>query len=94
MIPDIRSLLSGQGEGILPALFFRMFRVKNNKGPRLLLIGVGSILTSIIVAGFILGYAIDVWLETQPLFMLSVGLLGIVGGILKVYRLLMNPEMY
>jgi ATP synthase protein I len=58
------------------------------------LIGVGSILTSIIVSGFILGYAVDVWLETQPVFMLSFGLLGIAGGILKVYKLLANPDLY
>jgi len=68
--------------------------MKKNKGPGLLLISVGTILTSMIAAGFILGYAVDVWLETQPIFLLSFGLLGLVGGILKVYRILSNPELY
>jgi len=68
--------------------------MKKNKGPGLLLISVGTILTSMIAAGFILGYAVDVWLETQPIFLLSFGLLGLIGGILKVYRILSNPELY
>lgn len=63
------------------------------KSPGLLLIGVGSILTSMIAAGFILGYAVDVWLETQPIFLLSFGLLGLIGGILKVYKMLIDPEL-
>lgn len=63
------------------------------KPPGLLLIGVGSILTSIIAAGFILGYALDVWLETLPIFLLSFGLLGLIGGILKVYKMLIDPEL-
>jgi len=68
--------------------------MKNSKGPGLLLISVGTILTSMIAAGFILGYAIDVWLGTQPIFLLALGLLGLIGGILKVYRILSNPELY
>jgi len=68
--------------------------MKKSKGPGLLLIGVGTILTSMIAAGFILGYAIDVWLGTLPIFLLALGLLGLIGGILKVYRILSNPELY
>jgi ATP synthase protein I len=50
-------------------------------------------LTSIIAAGFILGFVVDAWLQTQPIFMLLFGLLGLVGGILKVYKLLIDPEL-
>lgn len=68
--------------------------MNKSKGPGLLLIGVGSILTSMIAAGFILGYVVDIWLKTQPIFLLSLGILGFIGGILKVYRLLSDPRMY
>lgn len=53
-----------------------------------LLIGAGTMLTSMVVAGFLLGYAVDAWLESQPVFMLICGGLGLVGGLLKVYRLI------
>jgi ATP synthase protein I len=59
-----------------------------------LLIGVGSMLTSMIAAGFILGYAVDWWLGTAPLFLLGLGILGFIGGILKVYKLLTHPGMF
>ena len=50
-------------------------------------------LTSMVVTGFALGYAVDVWLETKPIFMLLFGVLGLVGGFLKVYKLLINPDL-
>ena len=56
----------------------------------LLQTGVGTILTSMIASGFLLGYFTDSYLNTKPVFMLMFGLLGIVGGIMKVYRLLIN----
>lgn len=59
-----------------------------------LLIGVGSVLTSMVVSGFLIGYFLDVWLNTQPIFMLVCGALGFVGGILKVYKLLTNPKLH
>lgn len=68
--------------------------MKKTKSPGLLLIGVGSILSSMIAAGFILGYVVDIWFETLPIFLLLFGLLGFIGGILKVYRLLSDPRMY
>jgi ATP synthase protein I len=68
--------------------------MKKAKGPGLLLISVGSLLTSMIVAGFLLGYGVDVLLNTQPVFLLSFGLLGFVGGILKVYKILIDPELH
>jgi F0F1-type ATP synthase assembly protein I len=68
--------------------------MKESRGPGLLLIGVGSVMTSMIAAGFILGYLTDSWLNTQPIFLISFGALGLIGGFLKVYRLLSDPELY
>lgn len=53
-----------------------------------LLIGAGTMLTSMVVAGFLLGYAVDAWLESQPVFMMLFGGLGLVGGFMKAYQLL------
>jgi len=61
---------------------------KQPAGLSLVLVSVGTVLTSMVVAGFLLGYAADKWLDSQPVFMLSFGVLGFVGGLLKVYRLL------
>jgi ATP synthase protein I len=52
------------------------------------LVGVGTMLTSMVVAGFMLGYGVDRWLDSLPIFMILFGGLGMVGGILKVYKLL------
>lgn len=57
---------------------------------RLLLIGVGTMLTSMVVAGFLLGYAVDTWADTKPVFMLLLGGLGLVGGFIKTYQLLVR----
>ncbi len=57
-------------------------------GAGIVLIGVGTILTSMVLAGFILGYLVDKWLDSQPMFMLVFAGLGAVGGFLKVYKLL------
>lgn len=62
------------------------------KGTGLALIGVGTLLTSSVLVGLLLGYGLDVWLGTLPLFMFILGCLGFVGGILKVYRQLTKPE--
>jgi len=59
----------------------------------LLLIGVGTMLTSMVVAGFLLGYAVDTWADSRPVFMLLLGGLGLVGGFLKVYKLLMRTDL-
>ena len=58
----------------------------------LLLIGVGTMLTSMVVAGFLLGYAVDTWADTRPVFMLLLGALGLVGGFLKVFKLLTRTD--
>lgn len=60
----------------------------------MLLISVGTILTSMIASGFLLGFAIDYWLDTQPWFMLALGVLGFIGGLLKVYKLLTHPDLF
>lgn len=62
--------------------------MSKSKGSGWVLIGVGTMLTSIIIAGFLLGYGVDTWLDSQPIFMILFGGLGLVGGILKVYKLL------
>ena len=66
---------------------------KNSKGPGLLLISVGTMLTSMVVAGFLLGYGLDVWFDTKPILMLIFGVMGFIGGILKVYKLLNDPNL-
>jgi len=63
------------------------------KGAGLLLIGVGSILASTVISGFILGYLADIWLGTLPVFMLLFGGLGVIGGSLKVYKMLIDPKL-
>ena len=65
--------------------------MKKQKGPGLLMMGAGTMLTSMIASGFLLGYLTDRWLDSQPLFMLLFGGLGLVGGFLKVYKLLSGP---
>ena len=63
------------------------------KGPGLLLISVGTMLSSTVVAGFLLGYWVDGWLETPPIFMILFGGMGLVGGFLKVYKLMTDPKL-
>ncbi len=60
----------------------------------LLLIGVGTILTSMVLAGFLLGYVLDIWLDTKLVFMVLLCGLGFIGGILKVYKLLTHPASH
>ena len=61
---------------------------KSNKPARLktnlLMVGVGNMLASTIIAGFILGYFTDYLFDTIPLFLLLFGLLGFVGGMMRV----------
>jgi len=57
---------------------------------QLLQVGVGTILSSMAVAGFLLGYVTDSYLDTLPIFLLLFGFLGVLGGIMKAHRLLIN----
>ena len=54
------------------------------KSPRIILIGVGTILSSMVLSGFLLGYWVDDWLDTKPVFMLLFAGLGFVGGAIRV----------
>ena len=58
----------------------------------LLQIGVGTFISSMTVAGFILGYVTDYLLGTVPLFLLAFGFLGLLGGFLKAFRFLSLPD--
>ena len=64
----------GAGEAPKPALNF-------------LLMGAGSMFTATIVAGFLVGYALDMLFETTPIFMMVCGVMGFIGGIQKVSKL-------
>jgi len=78
---------------ILPKKVLESSKRKKKPALNFLLLGAGSMFTSMIVAGFIVGFAIDWWFETTPLFMLGCGVLGFVGGIMKVHKLLEKMEL-
>jgi len=80
----VERIQTGESEGLVS---------KKVKGPGLLLISVGTMLSSMVIAGFLLGYVLDVWLDTRPILMLILGVLGFVGGILKVCKLLNDPNL-
>ena len=67
--------------------------VEGKKAPGLLLVSVGTMLSSTVVAGFLLGYWMDGWLETSPIFMILFGGMGLIGGFLKVFKLLTDPKL-
>lgn len=52
-----------------------------------LLLSAGSIFTSMLIAGFLVGYALDEIFDTRPILMLACALLGFIGGIQKVIHL-------
>ncbi|WP_024852126.1 AtpZ/AtpI family protein [Hydrogenovibrio kuenenii] len=58
-----------------------------------LLMSAGSVFTSMIVAGFLVGYFFDQLFNTTPLFLLSCGVLGFIGGILKIHKLLSKMDL-
>lgn len=87
------SLLAGPGVSAYNAPPFEPGASMEKPQARgLLLVGVGTMLTSMVVAGFLLGYAVDTWADTRPVFMLLLGALGLVGGFLKVFKLLTRSE--
>jgi ATP synthase protein I len=45
------------------------------------------------IAGFILGFVTDYLFDTTPIFLLSFGLLGFIGGTLRVYKFLTHPDL-
>ncbi len=85
--------LRSGNEGPIIRRLFSWATMKPRKSRSLLLVGVGSMLTSMVVSGFLLGYAMDVWIETKPIFMVLFGGLGFIGGFIKVYKLLIHPDL-
>lgn len=60
------------------------------KQPNLLLIGAGTMFTSMVIAGFLVGYWIDSLFDTQPFGLLACGVLGFIGGARKLHYLLIK----
>ncbi len=56
----------------------------------LLQTGVGTVLSSMAISGFILGFATDQLFDTTPIFMLAFGLLGVVGGTMNAHKFLLT----
>ena len=65
-----------------------MINIKKDKPNKLkinlLMAGAGNMLASMTISGFIIGYLTDYLANTSPLFLLTLGVLGAIGGILKV----------
>jgi ATP synthase protein I len=55
----------------------------------LLHIGAGNRMAASVIAGLLIGYGVDRWLGTLPIFMLAVGALGFVGGLMNARRALL-----
>jgi len=56
----------------------------------LLQTGAGTIISSMTISGFILGYGTDYLIDTTPLFMLGFGVLGLIGGIMKAHKMMIK----
>jgi len=65
-------------------------RDKNREPLPLLQTGVGTVLSSMAISGFILGFATDQIADTEPLFLLLFGFLGVLGGTMKAHKFLMS----
>lgn len=66
---------------------------QNKPALNFLLLSAGSMFTSMIVAGFLVGYVFDLLFGTMPLFLLSFGVLGFIGGMMKVHKLLGKMDL-
>ena len=62
--------------------------MQKQSGAGWLLVGVGTNLTAMVVTGFVLGYFVDSWLGSKPIFMVILGCLGFVGGVIKAHEML------
>lgn len=71
-------------------------KTKGAPGPaaNYLMLSAGSMFTSMIVAGFLVGYVLDEIFETRPILMLLCALLGFIGGIQKVIRVTQRLDHY
>ena len=57
------------------------------KGPNVLLVGAGTMFTVMVISGFLVGYVIDELVDTRPFGMLACGVLGMIGGMMKVHEM-------
>ena len=62
--------------------------MKKNPLSDLLMVSAGNVFASMVISGLLLGYLVDGWLDTRPIFMLGVGALGLIGGFQRVHKLL------
>ncbi len=62
--------------------------MKKNPLSDLLMVSAGNVFASMVISGLLLGYLLDGWLETRPIFMLSLGALGLIGGFQRVHKML------
>ncbi|GEM_PF-6162568 len=51
-------------------------------------VGAGNVFASTVIAGLLLGFLVDRWLDVAPIAMLVGGLLGIIGGMRNAHRLM------
>ncbi len=56
----------------------------------LLLIGSGTILSSMTISGFLLGYVSDYFFNTTPLFLFIFAIIGFIGGMIRVKKMLVK----
>jgi ATP synthase protein I len=64
------------------------------KGANFLLMGAGSMFTAMVISGFLVGYAIDELADTRPFGMLICGVLGMIGGMMKVHEVSTAADRY
>lgn len=64
------------------------------KGANFLLMGAGSMFTAMVISGFLVGYAIDELAGTRPFGMLICGVLGMIGGMMKVHEISTAADRY
>ena len=57
------------------------------KGPNIFLMGAGTMFTAMMISGFLVGYVFDELLDTRPIAMLLCGILGMIGGMMKVHEI-------
>lgn len=50
-------------------------------------VGAGNVFASTVIAGLLLGFLVDRWLNVAPIAMLIGGLLGVIGGMRNAHRL-------
>jgi len=53
---------------------------------------LGFVLFGAIAGGYFLGWLVDDWLGTTPLFALAIAALGFAGGLIEIFRILARVE--